>query len=124
MFNSGLTGDKEKASNEANWTQGESKALDERRQQCGRRHRALRTRTGLPGAERHYRQRLCIYSLRRIRYNSFERTSMVEDGDAGDNGFGGSIAKGIRDANYESGVWGIPGHCMIDQKSMNAYWRR
>ena len=39
---------------------------------------------------------------------------MVEDCYAGDNGVGGSIAKGIRVANYKSGIWGIPGHCMID----------
>jgi hypothetical protein len=49
---------------------------------------------------------------------------MVEDCYAGDNGVGGGIAKGIRVANYKCGVWGIPGHCMIDQKSMNAYGRR
>lgn len=43
---------------------------------------------------------------------------MVEDGDAGDNGFGGSIAKGIRDANYESGVLGDT-RALYDRSKVN-----
>jgi hypothetical protein len=74
---------------------GESKALDKGRQQRGRRHRALRTRTRLLGAERHYRQRRSIHSIRRLCDDFAERISVVEDCYAGDNGSGGCFTTGI-----------------------------
>ena len=49
---------------------------------------------------------------------------MVEDSYAGNNGVGSGFTKGIEVRHVDcSGVWGIPGHCMIDQKSTNVYGR-
>jgi len=108
----------------ANRKQRRSTAIDERRQQCSRRYRALRTRTRLPGAKRYHWQRRSIHPLRRLRDNSSERASVVKNSYARNNGAGSRFTKGVEVQDVDcSGVWGIPGHCTIDQKSTNAYGR-
>jgi hypothetical protein len=96
-------------------------APHKRRQQRSRRHGTLRPRPRLYRAERHYWKRSSIHSLRWLRYYPPERTSMVEDGDAGHNGHCGCFTKRIER------VWGLQWrlgdtrhwHCMIEEKSMH-----
>jgi len=46
---------------------------------------------------------------------------VVEDGYAGDNGAAGGFTKGIGTGGFVMAFGWIPGHCMIEGKSINAY---
>lgn len=75
--------------------QRHGQASDQGRQQLVGRHRAIRQRTGLPGAEGYYRQCFCIHTICWIRNDPAVGAPMAQDCHAGDHGSFGCFTEGI-----------------------------
>lgn len=71
-------------------------ATDQRRQQRGRRHRAVRPRAKLPRPKaRCNRERDRLHTLCWLHHDSAKRVPVVEDSHVGINGINGDITTGM-----------------------------